>query len=186
MYLPGIEPEAMYDPGKVIDNLLDCLSAFNQNPETLQELIPDTTYRRNFVALAEKLAPDGDRIRLVGLTAQRPEGQKKVLLTRAEQEATSAVYIEKPRTDPPSKVEGTLAVANSKSKEKKIELKRDDGSWLTVVVPDGMMDDIVRPLWAERVQVIGVVRGKKLLLDRIRKVRRRTPQTSGKDDSSPG
>jgi hypothetical protein len=37
-------------------------------------------------------------------------------------------------------------------------------------VPDGMMSDIVKPLWEEEVTVIGVQKGKKIHLMQIRAV----------------
>ncbi len=108
----------------------------------------------------------------------------EVLLTRPKRGVTITSSIDELPKEERCTIEGTLGVANSKLKQKKIELKRDDGSWLSVVVPEKMMDDIVKPLWAERVQVIGIIRGKTFFLDRIRKVRRRNSHPSRDDDSA--
>jgi hypothetical protein len=70
--LPGMEQEMILEPERIIDDLFDCLDSFQKKDQKrLRALIPDATYRRNFVALAERLAPDGDKLKVVGLTVTR-------------------------------------------------------------------------------------------------------------------
>lgn len=40
-----------------------------------------------------------------------------------------------------------------------------------LIVPEGMMSDIVKPLWESRVNVIGIKKGQSYYLDSISEVR---------------
>jgi hypothetical protein len=67
-------------------------------------------------------------------------------------------------------VSGTLKMANSVKKTNEIQIVSTGKVRHTIVVPDGMMSDIVKPLWEEEVTVIGVQKGKKIHLMQIRAV----------------
>ena len=70
--LPAMEHEIVLEPERIVDELFDCLDSFQRkDDDRLKQLIPDVTYRRNFVALAERLAPDGDKVKVVGFTVSR-------------------------------------------------------------------------------------------------------------------
>jgi len=61
--------------------LLDNLELLNNGDiGALEKQIPDAPYRRNFIALAEKLAPDGKDIRTVGFTSVTGKETRKVAL----------------------------------------------------------------------------------------------------------
>ncbi|MCS6954436.1 MAG: hypothetical protein NZM33_16445 [Bryobacteraceae bacterium] len=69
-------------------------------------------------------------------------------------------------------VTGLLLFADAtKQQQNLIRLVEESGLHHSILVPPGMMDDIVRPLWGYRVTVTGVPRGKNTLLTEITKAR---------------
>jgi len=166
MGLPTIEQELLRQPDKIIDNLLDCLQTYDKKDEAkLQDLIPDETYRRNFVALADQLAPDGERVRVVGLTVARQGEERRVTFVKRQREERAA-----PRVSDQAAVEakGVLLFASAKTKKNRITVV-DQGVEHTFVVPEGMMADIVKPLWEETVIASGVRQGRDVYLRHITK-----------------
>jgi hypothetical protein len=69
-------------------------------------------------------------------------------------------------------VTGLLLFADAtKQQQNLIKLVEENGLHHSILVPPGMMDDIVRPLWDCRVTVTGVPKGKNILLTDITKAR---------------
>jgi len=166
MGLPTIEQELLRQPDKIIDDLLDCLQSYDKKDEArFQELIPDETYRRNFIALADQLAPDGEQVRVGGLTVARQGEERRVTLVKRQREERAA-----PRVSDQAAVEakGVLLFASAKTKTNRITIV-DQGVEHTYVVPVGMMADIVKPLWEETVIASGVRKGRDLYLQHITK-----------------
>lgn len=165
-YLPGTDPAE-----SIVSDLVDCLQALaSGSPETLEEKIPDQTYRRNFVALAKSVSPDGEAIKSVGLTASVQGVERRVMLSHTIRTSTPS--------GPRSKgkeavtVQGTLKYADStKSNRSEIRLIGEDGTRYAVVVPPGMMDDVVRPHWDAEVKVTGIKKGGKIVLSDIEESR---------------
>jgi hypothetical protein len=172
LFLPNMEQELIGEPEKIIDDLLQCLETFGaKDEERLKELIPDATYRRNFIALAERLGPDGDQVKVVGLTVLRQGEERKVALVKK--------YPEQPVNAPPDQISsvivGRLLFASATSDRKKIKVVDEEGVAHALLVPEGMMADIVRPLWEDTVRVKVRKRGKTLYLEHIERV----PDRSG-------
>jgi hypothetical protein len=67
-------------------------------------------------------------------------------------------------------VTGTLKFADSRKRTNEIQIVSTGNVRHTIVVPDGMMSDIVKPLWEEEVTVTGVHKGRKIHLMQIRAV----------------
>ena len=174
--LPGMSPSKT-----IVDEMLDCLQLFTQHDETkLRARIKNEAYYLNFVNLARTLQPDGAKIRTVGFTTVREGLTKEVTLIQAAPEVLSATAsgvvaeIEKKSTKDAEIVEyrGVLLIANAKKKSDNqsgvIEIVTAENESIKIVVPPGMMSDIVRPLWETEVEVSGTRKGKKLYLDQIR------------------
>ena len=64
-------------------------------------------------------------------------------------------------------VVGYLWAADKLNKKSTIRLQTDNAGVFTVTVPFGMMNDIVKPLWDEKVRVTGTIRGQHIDLDYI-------------------
>ncbi len=157
----------MLDTEEVISELMDLLElADAADTAELEARIPNEAYRRNFLVLAKKLAPDGDRIRQVGFT-RVSHGEPRTLSVTTPASQFPSPHGESPRVSRETvvKISGTLQFANAiGSKSNLIKLVDSNQVRHNVRVPDGMMDDIVRPMWNSVVTVRGTRRhGQKLI-----------------------
>jgi hypothetical protein len=159
----------------VIDDVVECLELFVQSDEeALRARIPAPEYLTNFTGLARAISPDGDEVQTVGFTALR-DGREKSVALRPVQKA------QKPRptgtpdqteSSPDHSVTGMLLYADAiEESQNLIKLVDEAGVKHSIVVPPGMMDDIVRPLWDSRVTVTGPRKRGRILLTDITKVR---------------
>lgn len=175
--LPGFEEEIEYiHSSQVIDELISCLDSFSRSEEKeLRERIPQEAYYRNFVGIAKNLAPDGNEVRVVGFTALRRGQERRVSLTNPRDQIKLVPEfrreLEAKEKGEIATITGRLLLADARhSGREKIQLIDDEGQAHNVIVPEGMMSDIVRPLWEERVQVTGYYRRKSIRLEDINKV----------------
>lgn len=155
MQLPGFDLSS-----EVIDELVECLELLNEgDDERLKEKIPQETYYRNFIGLAGKIAPDGDKVKMVGLTRVKDDREVRIALTKTQDEISTTANR---RAFPVSTegeavtVTGRLLFADATRTTGRIQLVEPSGQRHNVMVPEGMMDDIVRPLWDKVVKVSGV------------------------------
>lgn len=175
--LPGMEEYVEKDyTNEVMNEVVDCLVLLNESNETaLKERINDDAYFRNFVGLARQIAPDGEDVSQVGLTIVENGDERRISLIRPKIELTSNT-IEVPPIQPKESkhlvtVKGRLLFADHRVEERGIiKLQESNGQEHDIVVPEGMMSDIVRPLWEFTVEVTGLQSKKKILLEDIRKV----------------
>ncbi len=161
-------------PAKVlIDDVLDRLREFDEgHDDRLREAIKDDAYYMNFVALAKELAPSGTGVRMVGLTALRDSQERRVNLTRdrASLPLAGRVIAGNGQSIRPARVTGVLRFADElKPESARIKVRADGGAEYVVHVPQGMMSDIVRPLWGETVTIQGRWKGKSIELDDIQR-----------------
>lgn len=142
----------------VIDQILDCLEITNKGlAENLKASIPDEAYRRNFLQLTKQLAPR-DRSKLsVGLTVIRNSQSRSLVLERTQSQIQAIVVTEPPdsKTIPVSVIGKLLHAEARPGKKERIDVIDDSEETHRVNVPTGMMSDIVKPLWAERVKIEG-------------------------------
>jgi hypothetical protein len=163
---------------EVIDELLDCLEIFNRGDEAqLRERIDEEPYYRNFIGLARTIQPDGQRVGVVGFTAVRRGATRQVALTSAVENTPTLrprdidVKKRKSKKEPELvEVSGLLKMADSRKKVDEIQIIDPGDVRHAVIVPEGMMSDIVKPLWDAEVAVTGVRKGRKIHLMQIRPV----------------
>lgn len=178
-YLPGFEDLVTDDYAtEVVDEVMDCLQLVNEADEgALREKIEDEAYYRNFVGLAQQIAPDGEDVRQVGFTVIRGSTEKRVALRRLQDEITPHRLGPEQPTAPSAKrskivtVKGQLLLADHRKTERGvIELvdHQDPTKRYKVIVPEGMMGDIVRPLWEYTVEVTGRSTRRGILLEAIK------------------
>ena len=158
----------------VIDEVLDLLEVVQaRDRDELARRIPEQPYLVNFNALAKKIAPDGERVSMVGLTAHHPGRIRRVAFTRVRKELADFVLPDSPKestidaSDRRVTVRGVLHYANVIGREDTIKLEDQNGSVYEILVPEGMMADIVRPLWDDEVIVTGIRRRKRIKLGDI-------------------
>lgn len=159
------------DPAEfIISELLDCLEVLGSDaPGEIEKRIPDPAYRRNFIALARRLAPDGKDVTTVGFTASVGTTERRVALIRPAS-AMVALGLEDSAEELGGgvSVQGTLKFADSlKADRNEIKLVDSENNIHEIIVPEGYMDDIVRPLWDCDVRVDGIRSGKKILLRNV-------------------
>ena len=156
---PAIQPSfpGIFGAPDVIHEFMDLIDLANRSQiGEIRERIPEEAYRRNFFGLARNLAPDGDRIRQVSFTTLKGSDVHAVAVT------TPASYLRGSDSGDGREdlslfeVSGTLRYADAGTGSRshnRIKLVDDAGSSHDVIVPEGLMDDIVRPLWNSFVTV---------------------------------
>ena len=164
--------EGMDVQSLLIDDLLTNIKLINEEKyDELDNNIKDQSYRRNFIALIKQLAPDGDRIKLVGFTTKRNNTSEFVALTKSTKEIISHSDLKENNLSLPGKIvelEGTLSFADSK--KSKVKLTNKKMKDFQIIVPKGLLSDIVKPYFEERVVITGNQIGNIIELKDIRKI----------------
>jgi len=170
MELPGLDFDIS---GEVVDEIIECFNLLNNGEEEeLKNKIPNITYFQNFVGLAKRIAPDGEKVKMVGLTKLRDGQEVRVSFTRRQEQIISTMKSSLDEVEEKGvllSVQGRLLLADARESKRKIQLVDEDNEKYNVIVPEGMMDDIVKPLWDEIVIVTGNKVGRKILLREITK-----------------
>ena len=155
---PGQQLHLPLDTSEIVDEFMDLLELVNAAAiAKIRARIPEDAYLRSFVGLAKKIAPDGDRISQVGFTAVRNGKERFVGMTTSASELPippggGSLSVE----HEPVEVLGTLLFADATSDESnEIRIVDNGGKKHVVVVPEGMMNDIVRPMWDLEVRIKG-------------------------------
>lgn len=164
--------EGMDVQTQLIDDILKNIKLINdENYDGLSENIKDNSYRRNFIALTKRLAPDGDRIKVVGFTTTRRGNNETVALTRISKEVNvqnNMEAINTPISGKPIEIVGTLSFADSK--RRKIKLTDSKKKDYEIEVPQGLLSDIVKPYFEDTVLIKGVQKRKVIELKDIEKI----------------
>lgn len=146
--------EAPPDAASVTDEVITCLDLYSKGDfGGLSHTIPQQDYRRNFIALARKLSPDGKRVKFVGLT-RHSGSDTKVVALRGQQYASEPAPAA-PAQSTLESVKGRLLYADELGKKGKIQIREENGKVRLVHVPKALMSDIVKPLWEDTVIVTG-------------------------------
>ena len=166
---PMEEPEfpGMLSIGEVLSEFMDLMELANgAEIAEIQQKIPETPYQENFLGLAKRIAPDGERIRQVGFTTVGFGRTRSLAVTRPSHHFPGPVVSGQTQTGTPEEVSGRLLYADAEGKRKnnRIKLRRDGDETRAIIVPTGLMDDIVRPLWNSYVTVKVTVKPKQKIL----------------------
>lgn len=152
--LPGITKSA-----DIVDEFMDLMGLLNKGQyKEIEDRIPNPAYRTNFIQLAKRLAPDGNDVKIVGFTTKR-QGQEKFVEVTTPKAKISPPQIAQPSIpEVPEKVtiRGILKFADATHSETgQIKIVDENAHATIVKVPEGMMNDIVKPLWNSNVVVNG-------------------------------
>ncbi len=136
----------------VIQDVVSGLSEFSEGKvKELETRIDDEAYFNNFTGLAKKLAPDGTKVKTVGLTSVDNGLESKIALERPNRSIWS-----KPKANSHEVViSGWLRSADERvgKKSHSIIIEDDSAKSTRVYVKPGMLNDIVRPYWGDKIQV---------------------------------
>ena len=163
-------PGVLSNPIAIVDEFMDLIEFINRSRVAeIQERIPDPAYLRNFFGLAKKIAPDGQRIRLVNFTVRRGEEERSVEVAKPASEFPPLPIGDRVFNDTESiGLQGTLLYANAtQGDSNEIRIVDEDRKTHRVKVPQGMMNDIVRPMWDSLVEIQGVRQGGNIILQDI-------------------
>jgi hypothetical protein len=142
---------------EVVDEVIDCFDLFGAGQEqSLRERIPDPAYYRNFVGLARRIAPDGEDVRTVGITAVKADQERRVVLSTPRRRTPRPVPRQEGLAEPPPRVEvrGVLKFSDSRDERRGIiQVVDERNASHRIRVPSGMMRDIVRPMYEDEVIV---------------------------------
>lgn len=166
MDLPGVDD---LKSTHTMKELLDNLEILNKGDiGALERQIPDEPYRRNFIALAERLAPDGSDIRTVGFTSVTGKETRKVALVIPRKMLRERIH-KVPRhpiaktKEKEIQIQGTLLEADAMQElEGLINVVDSTGTAFRIHVPRGMMSDIVKPMFEEEVVVSAIDKGSRI------------------------
>lgn len=161
--LPGIGMDIASRLGEFVE-LMGMLNSAAD--ESIAERIPDDAYRRNFLGLAKRMAPDGERIKKIDFATRLAGKPRAAVLERPPKEMPTFRASKETAASEPMEIQGQLRYADA-LRTNKIKLVDDNGKTHDIIVPKGMMNDIVRPLWDSYVRVKGTPKGKALSLDEI-------------------
>ena len=151
----------LFDPENetdlVLGEFVDCLRLFqNGARDELATRVGNKSYFTNFVHQARRLAPDGNRIRMVGFTFSRGQSVETLALTGP---SVSVWKQGIPAAETGVELRGMLHAAEKQKTRNTIGLEDENGAMHTIHVPRGILNDIVRPLWDKPVIVQAKQRG---------------------------
>jgi len=166
-FLPGL----LLEPAVILDEFMDLIDLANRSQfEEIKKRIPDPAYFRNFVALSKKIAPDGKNIRQVGFTAIRAKSERFVELTKPSVEFPPIAMEDSSTKSEHVIVRGVLLYADGMHADNGLikVIEEETKKTHTVMVPEGIMSDIVRPMWDSVIEVEGKREGNLIILEDIR------------------
>jgi hypothetical protein len=151
------------DASRVIEEIITGLELIStENEARLREHIQQDAYYQQFLSMTRnRIAPDGEKIRLIQLTSST----KRVMFTRPRGEIPMPV--ETPDEDELDEepefvqVKGVLDYAKSRRKDE-IGLTTEDDEEYTIRVGEGM-DDLVVSYWKQLVTVSGFKKGRRTI-----------------------
>jgi len=150
----------------VIKEIVENIEMINNHDEKkLKKKIENEDYFSNTLGLIKKLSPDNKEISLVGLTTQKNGNENMIYFTRLSDEIKLAPIIHKENVSDMEDVfiTGKLIYANAPTSD--IRLTTDNGEQYTIIVPKGLLADIVRPYWEQNVTIKGKKQEKKIYFE---------------------
>ena len=156
--LPGLAEFRELD--EVIDEVMRNIELVgNGRFEKLEGHLPSPAYYRSFVGVARRIAPDGKHVTSVALSANVSGMQRQIAFDRIQSDIPTI-----PKThDLPDGLQqerdsitviGALRYADA-LKKSEVKLVDEAGATWTVDVPEGSMEDVVRPHFGSTVKVSG-------------------------------
>ena len=156
--LPGLTKFRELD--EVIDEVMRNIELVsNGRFKELEENLPSPAYFRSFVGVARRIAPDDKNVTSVALSANVSGMQRQIAFERKQSEIPTIPKTLNLEDDLHQKsvsvtVIGSLRYADA-LKKSEVKLVDETGGTWTVDVPEGSMEDVVRPHFGNTVKVSG-------------------------------
>jgi len=165
--LPGMPGMALSED--VINEMFECFDLLNTAKMIpLEEKFEDKVYYTNFIQLAQKIAPDGENIKSVGLTRFKNNKETSVVLSTPKSQIVKHGEREETREAREQvEVTGTLRYADDTKRKGVIKIIDENDKAYRVRVPSGMMADIVRPMFDFEVVATGYREKGVIILENI-------------------
>ncbi len=157
----------------IIDEVITCFDLLQNNElDILQKRIKNEDYYQNFVGMVRQVAPDGNAIKVLGLTSKNSE----VALRRTREQIPSPRHLLEGESENESRnfitLEGILKVANSLDNDGKNGIVKlfdvNQKKSFSIRVPLNQMQDVVQPYFEEYVVIIAYKRGNKIYFEDIK------------------
>lgn len=150
------------DPSSIVEDVISDLGLLSNGLfDTLEKRIGDNPYLVHFMAHAKEIAPDGKRIKMVGLT--RNENRISFQLPRSKIKKLTSHSIHDSE-DGMQTISGLLTQANIDNVS--LGLRLEGGKLITLKVKEGL-EDIVRNYFGKKVEATGVFSGKAFIMSSV-------------------
>ena len=156
--LPGLAQFPELD--EVIDEVMRNIELVSDGRfEKLEENLPSLAYFRSFVGVARGIAPDGKNVTSVALSANISEMRRQIAFDRKQSEIPKIPKTVDSQDDQSDSITviGSLTYAEASRKQSVVKVVEESGVTWTVAVPEGSMEDVVRPYFGNTVRVSGRV-----------------------------
>lgn len=154
-------------PAELSERLFEFLQCLTRgNPKDVEDLVPQTEYRKALLQLTRNITPRGKRVREIGIYRTKDGRLETVCLTEAL----------------PSKIWEAMPKDTSSAEERRsyrgvLRALHLDSNWLMLKLEDGihikcdtvhtMLDDVVGPMVNRNVSVTGTLRQRQGAADRL-------------------
>ncbi len=158
-------------PEEIIDELMTCITLLqNEDAQKLRERFKEEAYFTSFLGLSQQVAPDGERVKLVGFTSWKDGSERRVVFDKpkkALKEFRKSISLEQSEERicaTKTIIEGRLLKADSTNPKKgdKLQVIDENNKRHDVVIKEGG-GDIVRTLYEAFVRVSGELDGKQIV-----------------------
>ena len=163
----------MDDRARIIDEVISNLDLVNEKrTDDLRNVIQDRNYYESFLGLVKNIAPDGDAVRLVGVTVLRNGAETSVGLSVKQRdirpiisEFAEDVTSQEQEVREPVQITGELLFADA-IRQKRVKIVDDNNRTHSIEVSEAIAEDVVRPYFGKRVTIDAVRLGSNRLLFR--------------------
>lgn len=141
---------------EIVEDVFYCMELVSiGNIWSLKQRIPDQSYFKNFLALTKKIAPDGKKIRAIGFTRKSDGVEKRFAFTKKREQISKELDDDQmDKRKELVEIRGKLLSADAtKRKIGTVVIIDNKQVPHNIVVPRGMMSDIVKPMFEEYVYV---------------------------------
>jgi len=157
----------MDDRAHIIDEVIYNLELLNENRiEDLRHAIPDRSYFESFLGIVKTIAPDGNDVRMVGVTTLRNGVETSVGLSVTSKEIKPILaevaeeHEAEPQTREPVQITGELLFAQAIN-QNIIKIVDDNNRQYSIEVSEAIAEDVVRPYFGTRVTVDAIKIGER-------------------------